>query len=61
MRIKYFVLSACLLLLSAAAGNANAIPDIQTWETEQGASVYFVESKMLPMVDVLIVFDAAGS
>lgn len=61
MRIKYIVLSACLLLLSAAAGNANAIPDIQTWETEQGASVFFVESNMLPMVDVRIVFDAAGS
>ncbi|MGD8583221.1 MAG: insulinase family protein, partial [Gammaproteobacteria bacterium] len=44
-----------------SAGNVNATPDIQTWETEQGASVYFVESKMLPMVDVRIVFDAAGS
>ncbi|MGD8802566.1 MAG: pitrilysin family protein [Gammaproteobacteria bacterium] len=61
MRIKYLLFSACLMLISMSAGNVNATPDIQTWETEQGASVYFVESKMLPMVDVRIVFDAAGS
>jgi zinc protease len=61
MRIKNLFLNACLLLISATAGIASATPEIQTWETEQGASVYFVENTMLPMVDVRIVFDAAGS
>ena len=61
MRIKYFLLSACLLLISVAPGNVSATPDIQSWETKLGAKVYFVESRMLPMVDVRIVFDAAGS
>jgi zinc protease len=61
MRIKHLLLSACLILVSATAGNVKAKPDIQSWETEQGAKVYFVESNILPMVDVRIVFDAAGS
>ena len=61
MRIKYILLSACLVLISVAAGNVSATPEIQSWDTKQGAKVYFVESQMLPMVDVRIVFDAAGS
>jgi zinc protease len=37
-----------------------ATPVIQHWETENGASVYFVAAPELPMVDVRLVF-AAGS
>ncbi len=47
-----------LLFLSAAA---QAVPDIQHWVLGNGAHVYFVESRELPMVQVRAVFDAASS
>lgn len=40
---------------------ATASPNIQQWNTDNGARVYFVESPELPMVDVRIIFDAAGA
>ena len=61
MRIKTCIARLCLLLIPVAAVNAHATPDIQSWTTEQGARVFFIENQMLPMVDVRIVFDAAGS
>ncbi len=38
-----------------------AAPAIQHWRTENGATVYFVEARELPMVDVRVVFDAGGA
>jgi zinc protease len=52
---------ACLLLLVGFASHASASPDIQAWQSEHGAKVLFVENRILPMVDLRIVFDAAGS
>lgn len=61
MRIKYCTLSVCFMLISLVTANGYASPHIQSWTTQHGAKVLFVENKLLPMVDVRIVFDAAGS
>ncbi len=51
-----------LAALAALWGSAvQAAPQIQTWHTANGAVVYFVEARELPIVDVNVVFDAAGS
>ncbi|MEY3220110.1 MAG: hypothetical protein RIT27_1467 [Pseudomonadota bacterium] len=39
---------------------AQAIPDIQHWQTEQGAKVYFISTMELPIVDIQIAFDAGS-
>ena len=61
MRIKYGILCVCFMLISFVNGNVYAAPEIQSWTTAKGVKVLFVENNMLPMVDVRIVFDAAGS
>lgn len=38
-----------------------AAPQIQHWQTANGARVYFVEAPELPMVDVRVVFDAGSA
>ncbi len=38
-----------------------AMAPIQHWETENGARVYFVPARELPMVDVRLVFDAGSA
>jgi zinc protease len=43
------------------AGSAVALPQIQTWETSNGARVLFVEAPDLPMLDLRIVFDAGSA
>ncbi len=55
-------LTVCVIIFFAAFSNANAKPvlDIQHWQTKNGAKVYFVEAKQLPMLDIRLVF-AAGS
>lgn len=51
----------CLLFLSAPLYAADqSIVKIQTWQTLNGAHVYFVNAPQIPMVDVRVVF-AAGS
>ncbi|MEC9342016.1 MAG: pitrilysin family protein [Pseudomonadota bacterium] len=45
----------------AFAGGVAAGPDIERWETDQGAEVLFVESRQLPMLDVQVVFDAGAA
>ena len=55
--IKVFA-SLCLMLISAAV---YAAPDIQTWQTENGAKVLFVPATEIPMLDVRIVFDAGSA
>ncbi len=46
-------------LLSAPP--AGASPDIQHWTLENGARVYFVEARELPMVQLSVVFDAGSA
>jgi zinc protease len=43
------------------AAPAQATPDIQTWQTGNGARVLFVAAPELPMVDVRVVFDAGSA
>lgn len=52
------LLGAGLLLLARAA---QATPEIQTWQTANGARVLFVAAPELPMVDVRVVFDAGSA
>ncbi len=52
-------LLAALIALSFAA--VQAAPHIQTWQTENGAQVFFVKARELPIVDAHVIFDAAGS
>lgn len=51
-------LAAALLGFAAAA---HAILPIQNWETKNGARVYFVENRNLPMLDVSVGFPAGAS
>lgn len=48
----------CLMLLNVAV---QATPEIQTWQTENGAKVLFVPANEIPMLDVRIVFDAGSA
>ncbi len=50
-----------LMLWTLAGAAFGARLDIQHWETENGARVYFVPAPELPMVDVQIVFDAGSA
>ena len=40
---------------------ANAIPQIEHWQTSNGARVYFVQARDLPMLDVRVTFDAGSA
>lgn len=63
MSIKRISLHRWLLILVVGVSSlpAYAIPDIQTWNTANGAKVLYVPSKGLPMVDIRIVFDAGSA
>ncbi|OGI42376.1 MAG: zinc protease [Candidatus Muproteobacteria bacterium RBG_16_64_11] len=47
-----------LLLLSAAA---QAVPPLQQWTLANGARVYFVETRELPIVQLRVLFDAGAA
>lgn len=49
------------LLTLAVSHNAMATPQIQHWETKNGARVYFVEAPELPIADIQITFDAGAA
>ena len=51
--------SFLLFLLPALSVSAN--PDIQTWQTDNGAKVLFVPATEIPMLDIRIVFDAGSA
>ncbi len=51
-------LAGSLLIL---ASGARAMPDIQTWETSNGARVLYVAAADLPILDVRAVFDAGSA
>jgi zinc protease len=49
------------ITLSIAAASALAAPKIQHWTLENGARVYFVEARDIPMIQVRAVFDAGAA
>ena len=53
--------ASVFLLLLGWSGLALAVPQIQHWQTVNGAQVYFVPAHQLPMVDVRVVFDAGSA
>jgi len=57
-RLTQFLLST-LLVFSVSIAQAG--PEIQHWQTSNGARVYYVPAPTLPMVDIRIIFDAAGA
>jgi zinc protease len=56
-------ISGLLLFLSSyiLSPYVQAAPAIQKWQSEKGASVYFVAATELPMVDIQIIFDAGSA
>lgn len=50
-----------IYVLVLTTSPAIAGPQIQSWQTENGAQVYFVQARELPMVDVRVVFDAGSA
>lgn len=59
---RFRPLSAVLIGFAALWGQAaQAVPEIQTWQTPAGAKVLFVAAQELPMVDVRVVFDAGSA
>ena len=56
MNIKFYVLCACLVLVSTAS----ASPQIETWQTKNGVKTLFVAAPELPMLDIAITFDAGS-
>jgi zinc protease len=59
--MSYLSRSAALVILGCISFSVAAAPEIQTWETENGARVLFVPATEIPMLDVEIVFDAGSA
>ncbi|MES9941922.1 MAG: pitrilysin family protein [Candidatus Thiodiazotropha sp. 6PLUC2] len=55
--IRLFILSALTLF----SGLLAASPNIETWETSNGAKVLYVHAPEIPMVDIRVVFDAGSA
>jgi zinc protease len=55
------IVSVMGLLALIIAGTAQATPRIQSWQTDNGAKVLFVEAPDLPMVDLRLVFPAGSA
>ncbi len=58
-KVSAYLLIALAGLLFGHAALAN--PQIQNWQTANGARVYFVAAPELPMVDIRVVFDAGSA
>ena len=54
-------IALCGLMLWLAAAPAWALLPIQHWQTKNGARVYFVETRNLPMLDVSVDFPAGSA
>ena len=52
-------LIASLLALAAAAAQAG--PKIEHWTAPSGARVFFIESRVVPIVDIQVDFAAGGA
>ena len=50
-----------VLLLSLASLQVYAMPDIQRWQSDNGARVMYVHVNGLPMLDVRVIFDAGSA
>lgn len=50
-----------VVVLSLASDWAVAVPPIQNWHTANGAPVYFMPARELPMVDIQILFNAGST
>ena len=61
MAVKHWLQGLSLLLLFCGVSSTLAGPKIQSWETDKGARVLFVEAPELPMVDIRVVFDAGSA
>ena len=59
--MSYLSRLAALAILGCISFSVAATPEIQTWETENGARVLFVPATEIPMLDVEIVFDAGSA
>ena len=57
MRNKLLVLLGLLVISSASVAG----PEIQHWQTKNGAKVFYVNAPQLPMIDLRIVFDAGSA
>ena len=55
IRLSLSILFLCIYT------NAFALPEINSWTTEQGLKVLHVESTELPMIDVALTFDAGSA
>lgn len=49
------------LLLSLFSAQVLAMPEIQRWQSDNGAKVMYVHANGLPMLDVRVVFDAGSA
>ena len=58
MSVRHILVLFSLIVLARAG---NAIPEIQHWQTDKGAGVYFVETHEVPMLDVQVIFNAGSS
>jgi zinc protease len=58
MKIANLLLAAAMLFTAATA---SATPKIEHWTLKNGARVYFVEARDLPMVTLNVVFDAGAA
>ena len=56
-------ISFILLFMSSVTFSQSilAAPDIQNWQSEKGANVFFVEAREIPIVDIQIIFDAGSA
>ena len=59
--MSYLSRLAALAILGCIRFSVAATPEIQRWETENGARVLFVPATEIPMLDVEIVFDAGSA
>jgi zinc protease len=57
-QVKSTLRFVVLVVLAFTSSSLFATPQIQTWQTENGARVLFVPAPEIPMLDVRIVFDA---
>lgn len=56
----FSVLTLACQSLFAANGPAAPFVDVQSWTKENGAKIYFVERRSLPMVDIAVLFPAGA-
>jgi len=61
MRTNALWATALVVIATLIVPRAHATHQVNSWDTPDGARVLFVEDRTLPILDMRIVFDAAGS